>query len=84
METVVRHIRDLDQTDRSALERVVGHALGESQELVIQVTGDPKYQPANGEPVKAGRLPDWCNVYEGLTDQQIDELNETIFRASVA
>ena len=37
METVVRTVGDLDKTDRSALERVVGHALGESQRLVIQV-----------------------------------------------
>jgi len=37
METVVRNVRDLDQIDRSALERVVGHQLGEGQQLVIQV-----------------------------------------------
>src|SRR4051812_32508402 len=36
-ETVYRNVGDLDRNDRSALERVVGHALGESQRLVIQV-----------------------------------------------
>jgi hypothetical protein len=60
------------------LERVVGQTLTENQRLLIQVTGDDK--PHNGEPVPAGQLPDWCNVYEGLTDQQIDELDQSIFR----
>jgi hypothetical protein len=43
METVVRNVRDLDQTDRSALERVVGHELGDGQQVVIQVV------PVSGE-----------------------------------
>src|SRR5438874_269671 len=37
METIVRTVGDLDQSVRSALEQVVGHALGEGQRLVIQV-----------------------------------------------
>jgi hypothetical protein len=80
METVLRHVRDLDQQDRSALERVVGHSLGESQQLVIQMTGGSPNQPTNGEPVQAGQLPDWCRVYDGLTDQEIDELDQSIVR----
>jgi hypothetical protein len=41
METVVRQVRDLDQIDRTAIERVVGHELLEGQKLVIQVMSDP-------------------------------------------
>jgi hypothetical protein len=82
METVLRHVRTLDQEDRSALERVVGQSLGESQQLVIQVTGDSPNQPTNGEPVQAGQLPDWCCVYDGLTDREIEELNQSIVRLS--
>lgn len=80
METFVRHVRDLDQQDRFALERVVGHSFGESQQLLIQVTGDPANRPVNGEPVEKGQLPDWCHVYEGLTEEQVDELDQSIVR----
>lgn len=80
METVVRHVRDLDHQDRSALERVVGHTLGESQQLVIQVTGDLPNQSPNGESVTTGQLPGWCHIYEGLTEQEIDELDSSIIR----
>ena len=78
METVVRKIRDLDQTDRSALERVVGHQLRESQELVIQVISVTVEPPTTPQP--AGELPAWCRVYDGLTDAEIDDLDSSIVR----
>jgi hypothetical protein len=80
VETIVRHVRDLNQQDRSALERVVGHSLGESQQIVIQVASDPQKTQTNGESVGAGKLPDWCRVYDGLTDNEIDELDQSIVR----
>jgi len=67
METVTRNVRDLDPATRSTLERVIGHELRDSQQIVVQV----------GEPAK---LPDWCNVYEGMTDEQIDEVDHEIRR----
>lgn len=79
METVSRRVRDLEQDDRSALERVVGHSLGESQQVTIQVTGDRPLPAQNGN-LPAGQLPSWCNVYEGLTDEQIDDLDRSIVR----
>jgi hypothetical protein len=78
METIVRNVRDLDQTDRSALERVVGRQLGESQQLVIQVVSAAVEPPA--PPMAGGQLPDWCDVYEGLSDAQIDDLDGAIVR----
>ncbi|HXT60836.1 MAG TPA: hypothetical protein VN699_19515 [Pirellulales bacterium] len=78
METIVRNVRDLDQTDRSALERVVGCQLGESQQIVIQVVSaavEPRESPGPGD-----QLPAWCDVYEGLSDAQIDDLDEAIVR----
>lgn len=78
METLVRNVRDLDQSDRSALERVVGHQLSQSQRLVIQVMN------AGVEELAAGtaddELPAWSNVYEGLSDSEIDELDAAIVR----
>ena len=78
METLVRDVRDLDQSDRSALERVVGHQLLESQRLVIQVMNA-------GAEVTVARtaddeLPAWCDVYEGLSESEIDDLDAAIVR----
>lgn len=79
METLVRNVRDLDQSDRFALERVVGHPLRESERLVIQVmdVGTEK-QSASGP--ADDELPAWCDVYEGLSDSEIDDLDEGIVR----
>jgi hypothetical protein len=78
METLVRNVRDLDQPDRFALERVVGHPLGESQRLVIQVVNagveEPVARTADDE------LPAWSDVYGGLSDSEIDELDAAIVR----
>jgi hypothetical protein len=37
METIIRHVRDLGTSERTVIEQLVGHALGENQQLVIQV-----------------------------------------------
>ena len=79
METYVHDVRDLDLSERSALERLVGHQLRESQKLVIQVVTTAVDQPADPE-VVAGELPEWCRVYEGLSDAEVDELDRSIVR----
>lgn len=67
METIIRQVRDLETTERSAIEQLVGHALRENQQLVIQVL-NVELPPEKAAHVS---LPDWCNVYEGLSDEQI-------------
>jgi hypothetical protein len=53
LETVVRDVRDLNLTDRSVLERVVGHELLEDQKLVIQVvSGSPDTPLTDDEAAK--------------------------------
>ncbi len=82
MENIVRDVRDIDNTDRRALEHVVGKALRDNQRLVIQIVSLDLQEtpPADPSPVGAGKLPAWCNVYEGLTDAEIDELEKTVLR----
>ena len=31
-----------------------------------------------GNGTREGKLPEWCNVYEGLTDEEIADLEKTI------
>lgn len=80
METVTRNVRDLPHNDRSALERVVGHQLRESERLVIQVMSLSIEETAKAPPA-SGELPDWCDIYRGLSDPEIDELDQTITRS---
>lgn len=77
METVVRNVRDLLQSDRSVLERVVGHPLRETQQVILNVVNLVPAEMPTSEPV-ATDVPDWWNVYEGLSDEEIDRLDQAI------
>jgi hypothetical protein len=86
MESVTRSVRDIDTADRQAIEHVLGRHLSESQQIVIQVL-NPEGRPADksspgpqGTP--AAVLPEWCNVYEGLTDRQIADIEASIIRSN--
>ena len=78
METVVRNVRDLRADDRYAAEQLVGYSQRENQQLVIQVVNVDVATGRPGNGTGEGKLPDWCNVYEGLTDEKIAELEKTI------
>lgn len=77
METIRRNVADLDRIDRTALERVVGHALDESQGLVIQVTSKDS-TPAHPQAGTIAELPEWCDVYAGLSAAEVDDLDAAI------
>ena len=78
METVVHNVRDLRNNERSAAEQLVGHSLRENQQLVIQVVNLDIATERAGNGTAEGKLPGWCNVYEGLTDEEIADLEKTI------
>ena len=83
MDTVIRNVNEIEAGDRPALEHVLGRPLRENQQLVIRIvdrevsppqSGTPP--PPNGTPV----LPEWCNVYEGLSDEQIAEIEKLVLQ----
>ena len=78
METVVRNVRDLRKNERSAAEQLVGHSLRENQQLVIQFVNLDIATERPGKGAPEGKLPEWCNVHEGLTDEEIADLEKTI------
>ena len=87
METIIRNVSDLPAHDRTAAERLVGHELTPNQQLVIVVKEQVvinqvvKYQNGNvavSDTSSASKLPDWCNVYQGLSDKEIEELEGVI------
>ena len=81
METVIRNVGDIDARDRQALEHVLGQRLRENQQLVIGIVNlhvppDGAPRGTNGTPT----LPEWCNVYSGLSDDDIADLEKAILQ----
>jgi len=75
MENIVRDVRDIDVGDRLAIEHVVGRSLRDNQRLIIQLV-DVEI-PTREFPTNAGRsstLPEWCNVYKGLSQDEIADV----------
>jgi hypothetical protein len=82
METIIRNVGDINAQDRQALEHVIGQRLEQNQQLVIRVI-DRLAAPIvsavpDGHRDRDAMLPDWCNVYAGLSDEEIAELEKTI------
>jgi multidrug efflux pump subunit AcrB len=85
MDTVIRNVDQIDAHDRQSLEHVLGLSLRENQQLVINIVdlkihvetvAAPTISTPNGQPT----LPIWCNVYEGLSDDEITAVEQTILR----
>lgn len=75
MESIIRNVADIEADDRRSLEHVVGRHLEDNQQVIIQVKTVGHTEPIeNSTQPSAGALPDWCNVYEGLSDDEIAEV----------
>jgi hypothetical protein len=87
MESITRNVKDLADEDRRNLEDFVGQHLQDNQQVIIKVitvgTQPANQQPegAPAQPLPSG-LPDYCNVYDGLSDDEITELEELILDRS--
>jgi hypothetical protein len=57
METITRNVRDMGESERSAVERLVGHDLRENQQLIIQVVSVEMGAPQPADDRKGDELP---------------------------
>ena len=80
METVIHDVGKLGDSERSAAEQLVGHPLHENQQLVIQVVNLNRASAEHEAGSETEQLPEWCNVYADLTDEEIDALEGAISR----
>lgn len=67
------------------MEHALGHALAADEQVIIQVvaSGLPPAEPGKIEPPPTtDSLPDRCNVYEGLTDEEIAEVERIALERS--
>jgi hypothetical protein len=78
MQSIVRNVRDIEETDRHALEHVIGRPLHATQQVIINVVDVDVASQAQGPALD--RLPDWCNVYEGLSDEEIERIDRATSR----
>jgi hypothetical protein len=86
MESITRNVRDIPSDELRLYETVLGAKLRENQQVIIQVisVGD-QMREAVSSPEKEGdraspgvTLPDWCNVYEGLSDEEISDIETVV------
>ncbi|MCY2992092.1 MAG: hypothetical protein NTY19_30065 [Planctomycetota bacterium] len=78
MENIVRNVKDIDTADRRALEHVIGQHLAENQQLVIHVVNVDVVRTRPVTSPSTVALPEWCNVYEGLSDQEVSALEKVV------
>jgi fructose-specific phosphotransferase system component IIB len=90
MESIIRNVSDIQRDEKRIYEAVLGQKLKDNQQIIIQIinlgektTPEPS---ASTTEEQAGKtlpsLPDWCNVYEGLTDEEIADAETVILTRS--
>jgi hypothetical protein len=81
MEKITRNVADLEQDERRVYEAALGEKLRENQQVILEVitVGVPELKAESGGGGQTiGQLPDWCNVYEGLSDNEISQIETLI------
>ena len=78
MERITRNVRDIETAERRVLEHVIGRKLTENQQLVIGVVNLDLSHPDTPPPSSANEVPPWWNIYEGLSDDEIDRLDKAV------
>jgi hypothetical protein len=82
MKNITREVKSLNPADRAALERVIGASLDENSLVTINVAGvtgaadDPA--SSGSDPATTGSSAWWSTIYEGLSDDEIDRLDQAI------
>ena len=82
METITRQVGELRPNERSAAELLLGHRLRGNERLILQVLDD-SVPPTAEDSRPPQTLPDWCNVYEGLSDEEVENIHRSIVRCSL-
>ena len=67
-------VATLDDSHRRALEEVIGCELAANQRLIISVIEVTMPESGGARPVQT--LDDWTSVYDGLSDREIDEIDQ--------
>ncbi|MFT5526074.1 MAG: hypothetical protein ACI9HK_004045 [Pirellulaceae bacterium] len=90
MDTITHNVADLAQSQRESLEAMVGRRLQSNQQIVIKIISvelqteeqDPPKPPSDSD--DAVQLPDWCDVYVGLSDEEVSTIESSITRSDLS
>jgi hypothetical protein len=80
MGAIIRKVIDISAADRSALERLIGSTLSEKQQVVIEVQDSQSADASVASNGTVPSLPEWCNIFEGLTPAEVDDITSAIVR----
>ncbi|MFO1003469.1 MAG: hypothetical protein U0936_24315 [Planctomycetaceae bacterium] len=83
METITRQVGELRANERSAAELLLGHRLRGNERLILQVLDLDVVQPPEQDSQPGESLPVWCNVYEGLNEEEVEKLDQSITRCNL-
>ena len=78
MEKVIRNVAEIDTVDRQALEHIIGKHLAEHQQVIIDIVNLDIANPPKPAMPSDEEVPAWWNIYEGLSDEEIDRLDRSI------
>lgn len=76
METV-KNLSEIAPQDLSALERLIGAPLDPLRHQAVAVRVLP-IEPGKSEATTPGELPEWCNVLEGFSDEDLKEFDSIL------
>lgn len=88
MESITRNVGDISSDELRLYETVLGEKLKENQQVIIQVISLSDQQPALEAPPEkqgdqaAASFPDWCNIYEGLSDEETSDIETVVLDRS--
>ncbi len=81
MESITKNVCDISLPDKLALEHVIGQQLAQNQRVIIQICSlELRSEPATTEAELAKGLPNCCNVYAGLSDEEVEAVEQTALR----
>ena len=83
METITRQVGEMQAHERSAAALLLGHSLRGHEQIILQVLDLDVTEPPAEDSRPAQTLPDWCNVYEGLTDEEVENIHRSITRCNL-
>jgi hypothetical protein len=78
MEKVIRNVAEIDQADRRVIENLIGKHLAENHQVIISIVNLDLTPPDASAGTASEHVPEWWNVYAGLSDGDVDRLDEAI------
>ncbi len=77
METITREVDQMQAEERSAAELLIGRSLRGHERIILNVLEMQRpAPPADARPAQS--IDDWMHIYEGLSDEEVDEIDAII------